>query len=100
MLPVPLAAELPAIAGLLHENVTPEDGVADGVQEKVDPPQMCARVNGLVNTGTALTLTVAWVVLVHPLASDPVTVQVVVTDGLALTLAVFTADKPSGGLHA
>ena len=39
-------------------------------------------------------------VFTQPLASVPVTVYVVVDDGLAVTEAPVVADKPAAGLHA
>ena len=99
ILPVPVAAALPPTAGLLHEKVTPVEGVATGVYEKVDPLQIGVRLTELVKTGTALTVTVTWLVLAHPFTSVPVTVKVVVVAGVASTLAVLDADKSAEGLH-
>jgi hypothetical protein len=50
-------------------------------------------------TGKSFTVTVTASMLTHPFASVPVTVYVVVTVGLATTLAVFVVANPVAGLH-
>jgi hypothetical protein len=86
--------------------------VATAVADEVHTPPEVVLVNVVVEpthalvvppiearTGKAFTVTVAWSVFTHPFESVPVTVYVVVVDGLAVTLAVFVALNPVDGLH-
>jgi hypothetical protein len=65
----------------------------------VCPAQNGLLFEALVNDGTGLTLTVTVAVLAHPLLFVPVTVYVLVEDGLAVTLAPVVADRPVPGDH-
>jgi hypothetical protein len=58
------------------------DDAPDAVSVTVEPAQIDAEEAVAVTLGNAFTFTVAVSVLAHPLASVPVTVYVVVTDGL------------------
>jgi hypothetical protein len=65
----------------------------------VDAPlQIVAELAVIDAVGKLITFTITSSVLVQPFVV-PVTVYVVVTDGLAATLAVFVALKPVDGLH-
>jgi hypothetical protein len=66
----------------------------------VDPPaQIVAALALIVANGWFTTFTVTVSVSTQPFAFVPVTVYVVVTVGLATTLAVFVAANPVDGLH-
>jgi hypothetical protein len=53
----------------------------------------------VIAVGRGLTTTVFVAVLVQPIAFVPVTVYVVVADGVAVTEAPLVADSPVVGLH-
>jgi hypothetical protein len=53
----------------------------------------------LIADGEAFTVAVTVALLEHPLPLVPVTVYVVVTEGLAVILAPVVADNPVGGVH-
>jgi PII-like signaling protein len=88
----------------------PAESPADGLHIYVVPPPAFNKTNwplqrmgaaGLtVIVGFGLMVTVTVDVLVQPLASVPVTVYVVVAEGLAETVAPVVADSPVPGLHA
>ena len=63
------------------------------------PPAHTGEVLLAVISGAVVTVTVTVAVLVHPLASAPVTVYVVVTAGEAVTTAPVVADRPLAGLQ-
>jgi hypothetical protein len=77
---------------LLH---VPPDGKLLRVDEL--PAQVAEeKLNAL---GNGLTETVFDAVLTQPFPSVPVTVYVMVLDGLAVTVAPVVADSPVAGLH-
>jgi hypothetical protein len=53
----------------------------------------------LIADGEAFTVAVTVALLEHPLLLVPVTVYVVVTEGLAVMVAPIVADNPVGGVH-
>jgi hypothetical protein len=63
------------------------------------PLQMVAEAGVTVITGFGFTVTVTVAVFLHPLASVPVTVYVVVAKGLAVTVAPEAGANPVTGLH-
>ena len=62
-------------------------------------PMQIALLETPPKVATGLTVTVTNVKLIHPPASVPVTVYVVVTAGFAETLVPVVEDKPAAGLH-
>ena len=64
----------------------------------VEEPLQIATPEPAPMVGMALTVTVTITVLLQPLVV-PVTVYIVVDDGLAVTLAPVVADKPVDGDH-
>jgi hypothetical protein len=64
----------------------------------VDCPSQIVAEGEMVSIGTGLTVTVTCAVAVHPLKS-PVTVYVIVEDGLAITLAPVVEFRVVAGLH-
>ena len=62
------------------------------------PLQIVAELAVIVAIGKLITFTITSSVLVQPF-DVPVTVYVVVTNGVAVTLTVFVALKPVDGLH-
>jgi hypothetical protein len=73
-----------------HFNVLPELATAL-IALAVAPKQYCVTFDGFVvgAAGNAFTVTVTWSVPVHPFASVPVTVYVVVTVGVNETPLVI-----------
>ena len=63
-----------------------------------EPLQILAELAVMDAVGKLITFTITSSVLVQPFVV-PVTVYVVVTAGVAVTLAVFVALKPVDGLH-
>jgi hypothetical protein len=64
------------------------------------PLQIVAELAVMDAVGNGFTVTVTWSVLAQlPIVPVPVTVYVVVTAGVAVTLAVFVALKPVDGLQ-
>ena len=61
------------------------------------PVQMLADTGVTVSTGVGLTVMVCVVVPVHPAPLVPVTVNVVVDDGAAVTVAPVVALNPVDG---
>lgn len=86
-----------------------EDKPVDGLQLYVEAPlavsdvlvplQIVVEAGETVIVGVAFTVTVTVAVFVHPFASVPVIVYVVVVVGFAVTLAPVVDDKPVDGLQ-
>ena len=81
----------------LHEYVYPVPALALNVVDV--PAQMVVALAVIVAVGAFTTFTVTASVFTQPFASVPVTVYVVVLDGVAVTIAVFVTFKPVDGLH-
>jgi len=94
--PVTTPVELPivAIEGLLLLQVPPEVAF---VKVTELPTQRFPVV--LIADGEAFTVAVTVALLEHPLPLVPVTVYVVVTEGLAVMVVPIVADNPAGGVH-
>jgi hypothetical protein len=63
------------------------------------PLQMAEDPATAVTVGFVLTVTVTCAVFLHPFASVPVTVYVVVPAGVAVTVVPVVADNPVAGLQ-
>jgi hypothetical protein len=63
------------------------------------PGQMGFADAEMLTVGPGFTVIRTEAVLVHPVASVPVTIYVVVVSGLAVTVAPVVADKPVAGDH-
>ena len=82
----------------------PEEGLqlyvfAPPAVNVVDCPKQIATGGETVTTGNGLTVTVTCAVAVHPAADVPVTVYVVVEEGLAVTDEPVVLLKPVEGLQ-
>ncbi len=89
----PVPDERPVVG--LHVYVLPPPAV----NETDCPLQITGALGVAVITAVEFTVTATVVVLVHPLASVPVTVYVVVLDGLADTTAPLPEERPVEGLQ-
>lgn len=69
----------------------------DAVKGALDVGQILGELT--VTVGAGFTVTVVAAVLVHPFASVPVTVYVVVAEGLAVTDVPVVVLKPVPGVH-
>ena len=85
-----------------------EDKPVEGLQLYVEAPFAVSGVldplqivtaGETVTVGLGLTVTVTVAVLVHPFAAVPVTVYVIVLEGLAVTVAPVVDDKLVEGLQ-
>jgi hypothetical protein len=106
---VPVTVYVRVVVGLA---VTDAPDVGDnpvvGVQVYVTAPEAVSVVllplhmatsGDTVTVGLGCTITSTVVVLVHPVKLVPVTVYIVVTAGLAVTVAPVVDDRPAAGLQ-